>query len=471
MSIRPTQGRIFDLVQRGIERNTSRLIRAQEQASSGRRIVRASDDPVGSSVSLSLRRQRGAIEAYSTSTASAKPIVEQASSRLQDGVNLVGDIRALMIQGMNGALSAQDRRSIATQLELLEGQLLDIANTRSGDRFLFSGTATEERPFVEEAVGDQSRIVFRGNDQRQRVQTGRDADVAINVSGQEVFGKFAYTDTDLTSTTGIKSGTTADSGTGYLELIVQQNGTAGAMGAGITLVDVADTLVGSQPLDVDGGARTVQLGTGEILDIPTPAPSTMTVRDENGATVELDLSGWGGGNLNTTLTGAASVSIDGVNFTPVNLTETDLLLRSQSTGARLHVDTTGLNVAGSDLVTFSGTPSVFDTIRGVVADLRMPEGTDRLVLSKRLQTRLGELDRSERDMISSMGRLGTAAQQIDIASSRLEDLDVSVRSLISEVEDADFAEVALDLQRSEQTLQLAQATGSRLMQQSLLRFL
>jgi flagellin-like hook-associated protein FlgL len=39
------------------------------------------------------------------------------------------------------------------------------------------------------------------------------------------------------------------------------------------------------------------------------------------------------------------------------------------------------------------------------------------------------------------------------------------------VEDADFAEVALDLQRSEQTLQLAQATGSRLMQQSLLRFL
>jgi hypothetical protein len=31
--------------------------------------------------------------------------------------------------------------------------------------------------------------------------------------------------------------------------------------------------------------------------------------------------------------------------------------------------------------------------------------------------------------------------------------------------------VALDLQRSEQTLMLAQATGSRLLQQSLLRYL
>ena len=207
------------------------------------------------------------------------------------------------------------------------------------------------------------------------------------------------------------------------------------------------------------------------MDIPTPTPDTMTVRDENGATVELDLSAWAGADLTTSVLGSASISIDGESFTPVNLTETDLLLRSESTGARLHVDTTGLKVAGRDLVTFSGTPSVFETIRGVVADLRMPEDTDRQQRSSRLQARLGELDRSEGDMITGLGKLGTAAQQIDIATNRLEDLKVTVRGLISNVEDADFTEVALDLQRSEQTLQLAQATGSRLMQQSLLRFL
>ena len=44
MSIRPTQGRIFDLVREGIRSNTAKLIRAQEQASSGKRIIRASDD-------------------------------------------------------------------------------------------------------------------------------------------------------------------------------------------------------------------------------------------------------------------------------------------------------------------------------------------------------------------------------------------------------------------------------------------
>ena len=89
----------------------------------------------------------------------------------------------------------------------------------------------------------------------------------------------------------------------------------------------------------------------------------------------------------------------------------------------------------------------------------------------RLQRRLDELDRSQGDLLIGLGRLGAATQRIDVASQRLEDLQVTVDGLISNVEDADFAEVALDLQRAEQTLMLAQATGARLMQQSLLNYL
>ena len=58
-----------------------------------------------------------------------------------------------------------------------------------------------------------------------------------------------------------------------------------------------------------------------------------------------------------------------------------------------------------------------------------------------------------------------------MAASRLESLEVTAEGLISNVEDADFAEVALYLQRAEQTLKLAQATGARLMRQTLLNYL
>ena len=471
MTIRPTQGRIFDMVRLGIQRNTAWLIRAQEQASSGKRIVRASDDAVGTSVSLSLRRQIGAIESFVASTSSARPEVEQASSRLQEGSGVISDIRALMIQGMNGALNAVDREAIASQIELLGGQLLDIANTRSGDSYLFAGTATETQPFVEERVGGELRVVYRGNDEHQKVLTGREAEVVLNVTGREAFARFEYTDTSFTNVTGIRSGTTADSGSGYEEIVVRQDGTVGAMGAGVALIGSGDTIVGDRALAIDGAARTIQLGGGEPVVIPDPAPANFTIGDGNGATVNLDLSGWTGGDFTTTLTGNASISLDGDDFTPVTFTETDMRLTDDETGAIVHVDTTQLFRAGSELVTFAGTPSIFDSIRGAVADLRSPEGTDRGTILGRLQHRLGELDRSQGDLLIGLGRLGAATQRIDVASQRLEDLQVTVDGLISNVEDADFAEVALDLQRAEQTLMLAQATGARLMQQSLLNYL
>ncbi len=471
MSIRPTQGRIFALVRDGIESNTAKLIRAQEQASSGKRIVRASDDPVGTSVALSLRRQIGAIESFVASTEGARPDVEQASVRLQEGAGVLAEIRALMIQGMNGALNARDRSAVAAQIELLEGQLLDIANTRSGDSYLFAGTDTDVQPFQESTVDGESRIFYRGNDQKQRVLTSRGAEIVLNVTGEEVFSNFHYTSTVYGSVTGIAPGETADTGTGYEELIVRQDGTTGAMGQGIALENSGgDSLIGVRSLQVSA-AGTIQLGSGPVQTIPTPLPSSYDTFDENGAWVKVDLTGWNGQDFSTTLTGEASLSLDGVTFTPTDLTETDLALTSATTGSIVHVDTTGLNKSGAELTTFEGTPSVFETIRGAVADLRMPEGTNRADLLDRMQSRLGELDRSEGDLLVGLGKLGAAGQRITVATTRLEDLRVTMDGLVSNVEDADFAQVALDLQRAEQTLQLAQATGARLMQQTLLNYL
>ena len=57
MSIRPTQQATFTQIQRGLLANFSALVRSQEQISSGKRIVRPSDDPVGASQALAFRRQ------------------------------------------------------------------------------------------------------------------------------------------------------------------------------------------------------------------------------------------------------------------------------------------------------------------------------------------------------------------------------------------------------------------------------
>jgi len=452
--------------------NTAKLVRAQEQASSGKRILRPSDDAAGTSVAMSLRRQIGSLEAFVAATSNSRPQVEQAAARLEEASGLMTEARELIIQGMNGSLSDSDREQLAVQIELVHGRLVDVANARSGDRYMFAGTKSNTRPFEIEEVGGRERVVYKGNDGAQRVLIGRETTLQVNATGQQVFSRHAYTETKFGTTTGIRGGTSGDSGSGYERLHVRQDGTTGALAEGVVVAGLGnDSVVGTRDVVVDAGARTVQLGNGAAVAIPTPAPTDLLVVDQHGATVRLDFSAWTGGAFAGSVTGAASLSLDESAYTPVTFAETDLQLRNSATGAVVHVDTTHLVRATREPVTFSGTPNVFDTLQGIADDLRNGDRVSRSEMVSRVAVRLGEFDRSQSDLLLGLGQLGSTAKRIQTSQDRLLDLSVDLRGLVSNVEDADFAVTALELTRSEQTLQLAQATGSRIMQQTLLNFL
>ncbi len=472
MQLRPTQSAMYSLVRRGLMSNTLKLVRAQEQTATGRRILRPSDDAAGTSIAMSLRRQIGNLESFVAATSSARPQVDQAASRLEEGSGLITEARELIIQGMNGSLADDDREQIATQLELLNDQILDVANSQSGDRYLFAGTNTSTRPFEVTDVAGQRRVVYRGNKDGQRILIGREATLQVSASGGDLFARDDYSATVYGELTGIKAGTGGDSGYGYQMLHVRQDGSSGAMSAGISLANLgSDTLTGDRALVVDATARTVQLGEGAPMAIPNPAPANLRVVDEHGAEVRLDMSGWTGAGMTTTLTGAASLSFDGANYTPVTFAETSLQLVNAATRSVIHVDTTELVRAGREQATFAGTPNLFDTLQGIVDDLRNGEGVDRNVMVDRIGVRLREFDRSQSDLLLGLGKLGATSKRIQSSEERLLDLRVDIQGLVSNVEDADFSLTALDLTRAEQTLQLAQATGSRVIQQSLLNFL
>jgi flagellar hook-associated protein 3 FlgL len=472
MQLRPTQSTIFEMVRRGLTSNTAKLVRAQEQTSSGRRILRPSDDAAGTSVAMSLRRQIGNMEAFVQATTNARPQVDQAAARLEEASGLMTEARELIVQGMNGSLGDDDREQLATQLELVYGRLLDVANSQSGDRYLFAGTATDTRPFEVVRVGDEQRVVYEGNAEAQRVLIGRETSLQVSASGESLFASYDYSETRFGDLTGVRGGTSGDAGSGYDRLYVRQDGTTGTMAQGALLANLGnDTIVGDRALVVDASARTVTLGGGDAFSIPNPAPANLRVVDQFGAEVHLDLSGWNGTGFSTTITGTAALSLGGVDYTAIAGTETDLQLINDRTGNVVHVATPTINRAGVEQVTFAGTPNVFDTIQGIVNDLRNADGVDRAQMVDRVGERLREFDRSHSDLLLGLGQLGATSKRIQTSQERLESLGVELRGLVSNVEDADFAVTALELTRSEQTLQLAQATGARVLQQSFLNYL
>lgn len=470
MTLRPTQASIFNLVRSGLRLNQGKLARAQEQVATGKRILRPSDDAVGTSAALAVRRQKGGVEAYRSAMNTARPLLATGASQLQEASGRLAEARALIVQGMNGTLSANDREAVAGQLDLLYEGLLELANSRSGERYLFSGTETGVAPFQETADG---RVEYRGDRSEQSIRIGRGIELEVNVPGDEVFSRFEYSGVAFHGITGVKAGTSASSGQGYHDLFVRHDATTGTPGEGIALANggADDTIMGAHTVTVDAAEGTARLGSGKAVPIPTPAPATLELQDADGSTVVLDFSAWTGADTTFTLTGEGSISLNGGPYQAITLTETNLQLVDDERGAVLHVDTTGITRAAAELVDYLGTANVFDTLRGVVADLRNDEGLAHSETVERLGLRLEEFDRNHNNLLIGLGQLGSRTERLDTTEQRLGDLSVHLDSLISGLEDADLSEVILDMSRAEQTLQVAQGTGARLIDQTLLNFL
>lgn len=477
MAVRPTQQATFAQIQRGLEANFLRLARAQEQTATGKRIVRPSDDPVGASLSLAYKRQIAVAERYRTAVDGARVMLDTGSSLLQDAGGLLAEARATLLTAMNGTQSADDRKLLGNSIKLIRDRMLELANARTGNRYLFGGAATSTSPFEETTSAGVKSVRYQGASESQQVLVGLESRLDVTLPGDEIFAAKARTGTGFAGLTGVANGTSADQGVGYAYLTARHDSTTAlALGGGIALAagGANDTILGVHNFVVDPVTNTARLGAGPDVRLPvagSPALASVRLTNEHGAEVHLDFSAWNGAAVNGTLSGSGSISLDGTNFTPITLTETDLQLTADGGQTVLHLDTTGMHRAGVELVTFSGTVNVFDVLQGIVDDLENGDGLNARELRNRLDVWLGELDRNHENLQIATGELGSLSSRATSLSTSFEDEQLAVRGLLSGVEDVDFSQVALDMTRAEQTLQLTQATSSRLLQSSLLNFL
>jgi flagellin-like hook-associated protein FlgL len=236
----------------------------------------------------------------------------------------------------------------------------------------------------------------------------------------------------------------------------------------------ADTILGTHTLVVDAAAGTVQLDGGKPLPIPQPGDPDLAdfaVVDQHGAEVHLDFSAFSGASFSATLDGAGSISLDGQTWTALDFAATDLRLEDPATGAALSVDTTGIHRAGSELVVFGGAVNAFDALQGIADDLDNLDGLPGAALIDRLGLWLGELDRNHDNVVGALGVLGGRSSRLSGVLDRLGDEATDLLGRRSSLVDTDYSEAALEMARAEQTLQLAQATGTRLLSTTLLDFL
>lgn len=141
----------YDRTLHNIGQRSSELSKSQEHNSSGKRVLRASDDAVAATLAERARNRQLRNEADLRALEASRTALTQVESALGDGIELTQQARELIVQAGNSTLSATDRGILANQIDGLRDQLLEVANRKDTSGLtLFGGLGGGDPAFKEE---------------------------------------------------------------------------------------------------------------------------------------------------------------------------------------------------------------------------------------------------------------------------------------------------------------------------------
>lgn len=164
-----------------------KLDESQRQLASGRRIERASDDPAAAAVALHYRRGITYEAQMRRNLEDGIAFMNVTEAALEGATDALQRARELTVKAASDALSADERRTIAREIDQLIRHLVQIANTEFGDAYIFAGTKTDAPAYA--VTGDPpTAIVYQGDSGLRVRQISREAQAAVNLVGSDVFG-------------------------------------------------------------------------------------------------------------------------------------------------------------------------------------------------------------------------------------------------------------------------------------------
>lgn len=107
--MRVSTGQLSQLVLQGLQQQDLEYAKVVIQMSSGYRINRISDDPLGSVTVLGIEREQSSLTQYQANASRVQSRMEQSESYLNTSYNALLRVQDLVLSAGNGASTADDR--------------------------------------------------------------------------------------------------------------------------------------------------------------------------------------------------------------------------------------------------------------------------------------------------------------------------------------------------------------------------
>jgi len=118
-----------------------------EKMVSQKKVNRASDDPIAATKIIEIRQSMAANKQYKTNMNNCDSWISSTESKLSSAFDLLVAADELAMGQSTGTANATTRKIAAQNLQGLIDEMVSLANTKMGDRYLFSGSQNDAQPF------------------------------------------------------------------------------------------------------------------------------------------------------------------------------------------------------------------------------------------------------------------------------------------------------------------------------------
>lgn len=171
----------FEQVNSNLSKNRSEMAQLQNQAATQKRVTKPSDDPVAAARVLASRVELSGTKQYLKNLDFARSFLEATDQSLGELTDQLIRAKELALSQANDAGSNElSRDVVATEIEQIYNQMVQISNRQQGDRYLFSGFRTTTSPFDIDGhyYGDRGEMM---------IHVDKGSFLAMNLPGAKVF--------------------------------------------------------------------------------------------------------------------------------------------------------------------------------------------------------------------------------------------------------------------------------------------
>jgi flagellar hook-associated protein 3 FlgL len=156
-----------------------------EQIATGQSVNVPSDDPSAAAGLAENAGQTSAVDQFLRSIGSVQGEVQNADSTLNSVITALQRAISLGVEGASSTLNPSDRAAIATEVQGIQSQLLNLANLSYQGSYVFAGTATQTAPYVLDAASP-SGVQYVGNAGTNSVTLGNHFTLQTNLPGSQL---------------------------------------------------------------------------------------------------------------------------------------------------------------------------------------------------------------------------------------------------------------------------------------------